>query len=207
MNRYSLSRILLFLEAFILLGLARALLLCVPFRHTARWFGLRLLSNAPQEQHTADLDAGNLDTDDLDSVFDNALPQPVGAEQEVPEPELPEPELPELEVQIPAVETQVGWAVRAASRRTPWASKCLVQALAGSVMLRRRRIGGIVYLGLYRPDKAANSMLAHAWLRTNNAILTGRAGHEKYTVVARFRLLSTSVPNFTTTGDGEKNRA
>ena len=32
----------------------------------------------------------------------------------------------------------VAWAVRAASRRTPWNSNCLAQALAGQIMLGRR---------------------------------------------------------------------
>jgi hypothetical protein len=47
----------------------------------------------------------------------------------------------------------------------------------------------MLYLGMRRAEaNSSESMLAHAWLRTGNYILTGAAGHQSYTVVARFRL-------------------
>lgn len=82
---------------------------------------------------------------------------------------------------------QIGWAVRAASRRAVWESKCLAQALAAGMMLRRRQIPGRLYLGVRMPARAGDPMTAHAWLRVDDAILTGEAGHERYTVVACFR--------------------
>lgn len=79
---------------------------------------------------------------------------------------------------------RVALAIRAVSRHTPWKSNCLAQALAGSVMLRRRGIAGTLYLGV---AKDANANLeAHAWLRSQERTLTGGGGLERYTVVASF---------------------
>lgn len=78
----------------------------------------------------------------------------------------------------------IGWAVRAVAAYTPWQSACLVQALAAKRMLQRRRIPSTLYLGVAK-DKDA-SMQAHAWVRCNGAILTGEAGHQRFTVIASF---------------------
>ena len=80
---------------------------------------------------------------------------------------------------------QVTWAIRLISRRTPWQSNCLAQALAGQIMLRRRRIVSMLYLGVMK--EADNGLVAHAWLRSNGCIVTGDGQLEKYAVVARFR--------------------
>jgi hypothetical protein len=80
----------------------------------------------------------------------------------------------------------VGWAVRAAARRTPWTSACLAQALTCAWMLKRRGLSGILYLGVRRGEVEDASLLAHAWLRLGNRILTGAGGQSGYTIVARF---------------------
>lgn len=148
MERYSFVRyailVAYFIEAYVALGVARLLLLWMPFRRIARLFGLQL---------TEDELRGD-------------LPPPAPAQR-------------------------VARAIRAAARRTPWESKCLAQALACAWMLRRRGIQGTMYLGLHRAPGDDRSMLAHAWLRTGNTILTGAAGHQQYTVVARFMLAKT----------------
>lgn len=90
----------------------------------------------------------------------------------------------------PAVDTpsrnaavRIGWALSAAAARTPWQSACLAQALAGSGMLRMRRIPGTVAMGV---AKSATGLEAHAWLSCGGAVVTGADGHERYQVVARF---------------------
>ena len=82
--------------------------------------------------------------------------------------------------------TRTGWAVRVAAARTPWQSTCLVQALAGIAMLRRRRIAGALYLGLARDATAPESLAAHAWLCCGDVILTGESERERFSVVACF---------------------
>jgi len=79
---------------------------------------------------------------------------------------------------------RISWAVRTAGRYTPWESKCLAQAMAARMMLRRRRIPGTLYLGLSKEGEKGLS--AHAWMRCGDRILTGAAGHRQFTVVAAF---------------------
>jgi hypothetical protein len=55
----------------------------------------------------------------------------------------------------------VGAAVDGAAARLPWYSSCLVRALAGRLMLARRRIPSTLVLGV---AKDAETLHAHAWL-------------------------------------------
>jgi hypothetical protein len=83
---------------------------------------------------------------------------------------------------------RIGWAVRAASRYTPWSSTCLVQVLAAQRMLQKRSIPGAFYIGAApgngAPDKVG--LAAHAWLKCGEQFITGEAGHQHYTVVSTF---------------------
>ena len=79
---------------------------------------------------------------------------------------------------------RVRWAVGAASRRTPWNSNCLAQALAARRMLGRRGIGSILHLGLRKGERGR--LEAHAWLRCGDLPVTGGRGHEDYAVVGSF---------------------
>ncbi len=89
---------------------------------------------------------------------------------------------------------RVGWAVRAVAARTPWDSKCLAQALAAMAMLRRRRLPGTLYLGVAPvPAGGRPKIDAHAWVRCGPDLLTGAAGHERFTVVASFAGASESA--------------
>jgi hypothetical protein len=82
---------------------------------------------------------------------------------------------------------QVAWGVEAAKRRTPWTSKCLSQSLTGAVLLRVRRSSATVYFGV-RPARPAEGlpMTAHAWLVSDERIVTGAVGHEEHAVVAMY---------------------
>ncbi|SDF15696.1 hypothetical protein SPACI_011840 [Sporomusa acidovorans DSM 3132] len=79
---------------------------------------------------------------------------------------------------------QVGWAILAVSRHTPFESKCLVQAITGKILLRRRHLKNTMYLGVAK--NLENQMMAHAWLRSGNVIVTGGDISNKFTVVAKF---------------------
>lgn len=83
-----------------------------------------------------------------------------------------------------AVIQQVAWALQVVSRRTPWQSNCLAQALAGQVILRRRQIAGTLYLGVSK--EARNPLAAHAWLRSHELIVTGGNHLDRYSVIATF---------------------
>jgi hypothetical protein len=87
-----------------------------------------------------------------------------------------------------AVARRIGWALRAASGRSPWHSTCLAQALAGTRMLRRRGIPGTLTMGVARSTVESSGLEAHAWLSCSSVILTGADGCERYRVIAKFTL-------------------
>jgi hypothetical protein len=82
-----------------------------------------------------------------------------------------------------AIAAQVAYAIYLVSRHTPWNSNCFAQALAGHLMLRRRRAANTLYLGVYKKNEIFE---AHAWLRNGDLIVTGAGGHERFTVIARY---------------------
>lgn len=75
------------------------------------------------------------------------------------------------------------WAIRTMSDHTPWKSKCLVQAITGKILLRQCGLDNTLYLGLAKDE--ADAMIAHAWLRCGQEVVTGGSGGT-YTVVAKF---------------------
>jgi len=83
---------------------------------------------------------------------------------------------------------RIGWALRVAAVRSPWHSTCLAQALAGTGMLRRRRIPATLAMGVAKIANEPRSLEAHAWLSCQGVILTGADGWEKYSIVAKFTL-------------------
>lgn len=83
----------------------------------------------------------------------------------------------------------VGWAIEAVSRRVPWNANCLAQAIAATIMLRRRATNGTVYFGVTKNKEGRCQ--AHAWLRSGDVIVTGANGMNKFTVVSTFAF----VPN------------
>jgi len=97
--------------------------------------------------------------------------------------------------QVPniAEATRIGWAVKAAASRTPWPSTCLVQALAGIMMLRRRHISGTLYLGVAKDKLGPEQIAAHAWLASGDVVLIGENERERFKVISCF---STSADRF-----------
>lgn len=86
---------------------------------------------------------------------------------------------------IPYVD-KVSRAVICVCNNTKWESKCLVRALVARKLLKKKKLNCTLYMGV-RQDETGK-MLAHAWLRWGNHIVTG--GNEdlnKYAVVSKFR--------------------
>jgi hypothetical protein len=80
--------------------------------------------------------------------------------------------------------TQIEHAVRRASRYTLHDSKCYDQALTAKALLGQCSLPATIYFGLAK--ESDNQLIAHAWVRCGNSIITGRAGVERFTVVACF---------------------
>ncbi len=66
--------------------------------------------------------------------------------------------------------------------RLPWHSTCLVQAVAGMLLLRRRGIGGAVIR--FGVRKNGPVLAAHAWLLLGDSILLGGDEAEGYIPLA-----------------------
>ena len=96
------------------------------------------------------------------------------------------PSLTPLEPWQSQLAKQIGWAVTTAARHTPWNSNCLAQALTAQRMLKRVHIPGMFYLGAKKDEQ---QLEAHAWLQCDRMILTGKTGHEDYTVLSTFSWL------------------
>lgn len=91
-------------------------------------------------------------------------------------PDVPTPEL--------DAARRIAWAVRTASRYTPWKSNCLPSAIAAKYLLGRRGIASTLYLGA--AFKARTELEAHAWLRCGPLFVTGGPGHLRFGTVAVF---------------------
>lgn len=78
----------------------------------------------------------------------------------------------------------IKYSLSRANRLTPWKNRCLVQAIAGKIMLKRRKIPSTLFLGVSK-DKG-KVLKAHAWLRSGEIILTGEEGREQFKVVSFF---------------------
>lgn len=137
-RRTGVERVLL-VEAFVLLCLARLLVLILPFRWLAISLGRHMVETGAQ------VDSSHL-----------------------------------------RCARMVGQAVCSAARYTPWESVCLPQAVAAKWMLKRRSVGGTLYLGVAKDETKPEKLAAHAWLRCGSLIITGREGHRRFTVVATF---------------------
>jgi len=96
--------------------------------------------------------------------------------------------LPPLADDSRQIARDVGWAVRTASRFTPWTSTCLVQVLAARHILQKRGIAGAFFLGAMQAGVANEiaAISAHAWLICDDEFITGESGHDRYTVVTSF---------------------
>ena len=79
---------------------------------------------------------------------------------------------------------QIEKAIQRASHYSIHSSKCYDQALAGKLMCKWRKLPSTIYFGLSKNEK--DNLIAHAWLRVGNRIITGKRGHEQYTVVASY---------------------
>lgn len=81
---------------------------------------------------------------------------------------------------------EVAQALRSASRRLPGKTTCLARALAGQWMLRRRRLGAVVHLGVRRE---AAGLAAHAWLEAGGGVVCGGEDMGEFTPIARIGTL------------------
>ena len=91
---------------------------------------------------------------------------------------------PEVDGNAQAKAAKIGWAISKMSRITPWESKCLVQALTAQIILKFLNIPYTLYLGLDRDE--SSKLIAHAWLRCGNLVVTGGREKHRFVTVMQF---------------------
>lgn len=69
--------------------------------------------------------------------------------------------------------------------RLPWYSSCLVRALAGRMMLRRRGMPSALHLGARSETEV--ELAAHAWLRCGEVDVIGVETADNYTPIVAFK--------------------
>lgn len=89
---------------------------------------------------------------------------------------------------LPAEQRGAALSIRRAllrvSRHLPWHSSCLVCAIAGRMMLRRRRMPSVLLLGT-RSDPETR-LAAHAWLQCGEVDVIGAEAAPEYAPIVAF---------------------
>jgi len=81
--------------------------------------------------------------------------------------------------------SQVADKIKRVAVRTPWESRCLVQAMVAQRLLLQYDLPSTLYLGVGRDD--AQKMVAHAWLRCGHRYICGGDG-SPYATVTTFAM-------------------
>lgn len=74
----------------------------------------------------------------------------------------------------------------AAVRRLPWTPSCTLQALVAARMLGRRRISGVLLVGVRQDQNGA--IAAHSWVRAGGVVICGGNAERAFTTLARYTL-------------------
>lgn len=69
-------------------------------------------------------------------------------------------------------------------RILPWKVKCFEESIAVKKLLEKYNISSTIYLGVDK-NKRSN-LIAHAWLKVNNDIVTGEKGYERFVIVGYY---------------------
>ncbi|MEH6587322.1 MAG: lasso peptide biosynthesis B2 protein [Halioglobus sp.] len=83
----------------------------------------------------------------------------------------------------------MGYLVAAASRVTPWRSRCLVQVLVVQHLMAEQQIPGQILIGVSPSaggSENEDAFGAHAWLRCGDSIVSGESGSDQYRVISSY---------------------
>jgi Transglutaminase-like superfamily len=89
-----------------------------------------------------------------------------------------EPQAVDLSPDQFTVARRIRWIIRLAARHVPWRAVCLPQSLAARMMLERRGIPVILYLGVRKSIAASPSFETHAWVCAGILEVTPRQARE-----------------------------
>lgn len=72
-------------------------------------------------------------------------------------------------------------SIRRCKRMLPWKVKCFEEAIAAKKVLAKHQIQSTLYLGVDK-DKE-KKLIAHAWLKIGDIVITGAKGYKNFVVV------------------------
>ena len=79
---------------------------------------------------------------------------------------------------------EVQWAISTLKRNLPFQTTCFHRAIAAQAMLRRRKIGTVLYYGAATlPEKG---LCAHVWVRDGDKDVVGCLAAKVYHILARY---------------------
>lgn len=90
----------------------------------------------------------------------------------------------ELSMQQRVLVKQIDFAIRLCQRYAPWPTECYTTSLTAKKMLRRRKIGSVLYFGFGKDEQG--KLKGHAWLRCGNMVVTGHCDFSQYQVHSSF---------------------
>lgn len=79
---------------------------------------------------------------------------------------------------------EVCWAIYQVNQHLPGESTCLPQALATQALLRRKRIGTVLYYGVAR--QPGLGLAGHVWVQDGAEGIMGHLINKGYAVLARY---------------------
>ena len=79
---------------------------------------------------------------------------------------------------------RIGIITKVATKYTPWQSKCLVQAMVARLLLSYYKIPYVMFIGMTRTKQPEAKLKAHAWLSVGRWVITGRDGHQAFTIAS-----------------------
>ena len=78
----------------------------------------------------------------------------------------------------------VFYAIRKIDKHAFWKTTCYTQAISARLLLKRKGIKSKIYLGMTKDND--NKLLAHAWTKVGEKVITGGGNLDKYKVLYIF---------------------
>jgi hypothetical protein len=80
--------------------------------------------------------------------------------------------------------TEAQKALKLCDKYTPWPTECYTQALTAKILLKRRSINSVLYIGFKKGQN--NNFEGHAWLVSQEYVITGHCDFTQFQVHSFF---------------------
>jgi len=91
---------------------------------------------------------------------------------------------PKNNIESEKITRQVFYTIRKIDKYAIWTTTCYTQAIAARLILKRYNIKSKIYLGITKDEKG--KLLAHAWTKVGDKIITGAGNLDKYKILYVF---------------------